>query len=32
VKSEAERDQAVALARSIDGVTQVKDALQVIPE
>ncbi|HEY6362395.1 MAG TPA: BON domain-containing protein [Vicinamibacterales bacterium] len=32
VKSEAERQQAIALARSIDGVTEVKDALQVIPE
>ena len=32
VKSEAERQQAIALARKVDGVTQVKDALQVIPE
>ena len=32
VKSQAEREQALALARKIDGVTQVKDALQVIPE
>ena len=32
VKSDAERQQAIALARTIDGVTQVKDALQVIPE
>ena len=32
VKSQTERDQAVALARSIDGVVEVKDALQVIPE
>jgi len=32
VKSPAERDQAVALARGVDGVTEVKDALQVIPE
>ena len=32
VKSEAERQQAVALARKINGVIQVKDALQVIPE
>src|SRR5687768_7151884 len=32
VKSPAERDQAIALARSVDGVTQVKDALQVLPE
>jgi osmotically-inducible protein OsmY len=32
VKSAAERDQAIALARSIDGVSQVKDAMQIIPE
>jgi osmotically-inducible protein OsmY len=32
VKSEAERQQAIALARMVDGVTQVKDALQIIPE
>ena len=32
VKTQAEKDQAVALARQIDGVTEVKDALQVIPE
>jgi osmotically-inducible protein OsmY len=32
VKSQAEKDQAVALARRVDGVTEVKDALQVIPE
>ena len=31
VKSQAEHDQAVALAHRIDGVTEVKDALQVIP-
>jgi hyperosmotically inducible protein len=31
VKSQAERDQALALARRVDGVTEVKDALQVIP-
>lgn len=31
VKSQAERDQAIALARQIDGVVEVKDALQVIP-
>ena len=31
VKSGAERDQALALARKVDGVTEVKDALQVIP-
>jgi osmotically-inducible protein OsmY len=32
VKSQAEKDQAIALARGIDGVTEVKDAMQVIPE
>jgi osmotically-inducible protein OsmY len=32
VKNQAERDQAIALARTVDGVTEVKDALQVIPE
>ena len=32
VKSQAERDQAVLLARRTTGVLQVKDALQVIPE
>src|ERR687893_333041 len=32
VKSQAEKDQAVTLARKIDGVVEVKDALQVIPE
>ena len=32
VKSQAEKDQAIAVARKIDGVTDVKDALQVIPE
>jgi osmotically-inducible protein OsmY len=31
VKSQAERDQALEIARKVDGVTQVKDALQVIP-
>jgi hyperosmotically inducible protein len=31
VKSQAERDQAMALARKVDGVTDVEDALQVIP-
>jgi osmotically-inducible protein OsmY len=31
VKSPAERDQALSLARRVDGVTEVKDALQVIP-
>jgi hyperosmotically inducible protein len=32
VKSEAEKQKAIALARDIDGVMEVKDALQVIPE
>jgi osmotically-inducible protein OsmY len=32
VKSQSEKDQAVALARKISGVVDVKDALQVIPE
>src|SRR5262244_2776649 len=31
VKSPAEHDQALALARKVDGVTDVKDAMQVIP-
>lgn len=31
VKSQAERDQALSLAKGVNGVTQVKDALQVIP-
>jgi osmotically-inducible protein OsmY len=31
VKSQGERDQALALARQVDGVTEVKDALQIIP-
>ena len=31
VKSQAERDQAIALARSTSGVVEVKDALQVMP-
>ena len=31
VKNPAERDQALSLARRTDGVTEVKDALQVIP-
>ena len=31
VKSQGERDQALSLARRVDGVTEVKDALQVIP-
>jgi osmotically-inducible protein OsmY len=32
VKNDAEKQQAISLARSINGVTEVKDALQVIPE
>ena len=32
VKSQAEKDQAVALARMTNGVTEVKDALQIITE
>jgi osmotically-inducible protein OsmY len=32
VKSGAEREQALKLARTVSGVTEVKDALQVIPE
>lgn len=32
VKSEAEKTQAVAIARRTGGVVDVKDALQVIPE
>ncbi|MBI4264284.1 MAG: BON domain-containing protein [Acidobacteria bacterium] len=32
VKSQGEKDQAIALARMVDGVVEVKDALQVIPE
>lgn len=31
VKSQPEHDQALALARSVDGVVEVKDALQVMP-
>ena len=31
VKSQSEHDQALAIARQVDGVTEVKDALQVIP-
>jgi osmotically-inducible protein OsmY len=31
VKSQQEHDQAIALARNIDGVTEVKDALQIMP-
>lgn len=32
VKSQAEKDQAVTLARRTQGVVEVKDALQVLPE
>lgn len=32
VRSPAEREQAITLARRVNGVTEVKDALQVIPE
>ena len=32
VKSQAEKEQAVTLARRVSGVAEVKDALQVIPE
>ena len=32
VKSEAERQRAIAIARKTDGVVDVKDSLQVIPE
>jgi osmotically-inducible protein OsmY len=32
VKSQAEHDQAIALARSVSGVTEVKDALQIMPD
>ena len=32
VKSQAERDRAMMLARGISGVVEVKDTLQVIPE
>ena len=32
VKSQAEKDQAIALARQISGVVEVKDALQIVPE
>ena len=31
VKSQAEHDQAIALARRVNGVGEVKDALQIIP-
>ena len=32
VKSQAEHDQALALAHRVDGVTEVKDALQIVPD
>lgn len=32
VKSQAEKDQAITLARRVTGVTEVKDNLQIIPE
>jgi osmotically-inducible protein OsmY len=32
VKSESEKQKAIALARTVSGVTEVKDAMQVIPE
>jgi osmotically-inducible protein OsmY len=32
VKSQSEHDQAVGLARRVNGVSEVKDALQVIPD
>ncbi len=32
VKSQSERDQALAIARRTTGVVEVKDALQVVPE
>jgi hyperosmotically inducible protein len=32
VKSQAEKEQALALARMIGGVVEVKDALQIVPE
>jgi len=32
VKTQAEKDQAMAIARRTDGVVEVKDALQLIPE
>jgi hyperosmotically inducible periplasmic protein len=31
VKSEAEKQQAISLARGISGVAEVKDAMQVVP-
>jgi osmotically-inducible protein OsmY len=32
VKTQAEKEQAIALARGISGVVEVKDAMQIIPE
>jgi osmotically-inducible protein OsmY len=32
VKTQAEHDQAVTLAKRVDGVADVKDALQIIPD
>ena len=32
VKSQSERDQAMALARQVSGVSEVKDALQIVPD
>lgn len=32
VKSQAERDQALGLARRVTGVSEVKDAMQIIPD
>ena len=32
VKNQTEKERAIALARQVDGVTEVKDAMQVIPE
>jgi osmotically-inducible protein OsmY len=31
VKSQGEKDQAIALARRVSGVTEVKDNLQIMP-
>ena len=32
VRDQAEHDQALALAKRVDGVADVKDALQIIPD
>jgi len=32
VKSQTEHDQAIALARTVNGVSEVKDALQIMPD